>query len=285
MIFCGDSYERWDYRSLAQGIGGSEEAVIHLSRLLAKKGWLVDVYGTVEEESEDHGVRWKHWHTYDPIRNPGEIFIAWRLPEYVEQIPENSTTRCFLWCHDVQLPHWWSPERIARFEKIFMLSKDHRATLPQAPEEKIFYTGNGIIVDDFLPIYPRDPHKCVYMSSPDRGLEWLLDAWGKIREAVPTSSLVVAYGFTANYDALAKGDARKVSFRTKIMQLLQQPGIKYVGRISHEQIAHECLTGQLWTYPCTFREISCISAMKAMAGGLIPVVMNTAALQETVQHS
>ena len=284
VMFCGDARERWDGKSLEIGIGGSEEAVIHMSRLLAKKGYLVDVYGTPNEEMEEAGVRWKHWYTYDAKRHPGDIFIAWRLPEYIEHAPPSGKTRVFLWCHDVQLPHWWDEARMNRVEKIFMLSKDHRATLPQAPEEKIFYTANGIPVEQFIETFPRDPYKCLYMSSPDRGLEYLLHAWGKIREAVPKAELVVAYGFTQNYDDLAKGDARKTAFKTKIMEQLQQPGIKYVGRISHAEIAHHCLTGQIWPYPCIFREISCISGMKAQAGGLIPAIMNTAALKETVQH-
>ena len=43
-FYCGDSVEPWGPRSLWQGIGGSEEAVIHMYRQLRVLGWRVDVY-------------------------------------------------------------------------------------------------------------------------------------------------------------------------------------------------------------------------------------------------
>jgi glycosyltransferase involved in cell wall biosynthesis len=39
-----------------------------------------------------------------------------------------------------------------------------------------------------------------------------------------------------------------------------------------------------WLYPCTFDEISCITAMKAQAAGCWPIANDFAALAETVQH-
>jgi protein O-GlcNAc transferase len=38
----------------------------------------------------------------------------------------------------------------------------------------------------------------------------------------------------------------------------------------------------VWAYPSTFRETSCITAMKAQAGGAVPAVIPTGALRDTV---
>ena len=39
----------------------------------------------------------------------------------------------------------------------------------------------------------------------------------------------------------------------------------------------------VWAYPCSWRETSCISAMKAQAGGAVPAVIPNGALRETVR--
>lgn len=48
-------------------------------------------------------------------------------------------------------------------------------------------------------------------------------------------------------------------------------------------VAKEFLSAGVWCAPNWFPEISMITAMKAQAGGAIPVVTPTAALQETVR--
>lgn len=283
VIYCGKSYETWGPQSVHQGIGGSEEAVIYLAPLLAKQGWVVDVYGNPEEEVQANGVNWKHWHTYDREFDPPDIFIAWRNPEYIEYAPKRPA-KCFLWCHDVVLPNSWNDSFIERVDKVFVLSKYHRTFFDLIPEEKIFYTRNGIVLKDFVNDLPRVPGQCIYMSSPDRGLEILLRGWSQITEAVPHATLKVGYGFTKNYDEKNRGNYVMTQFKVDILNLCQQPGIEYLGRVSHAEVARLCLTSDLWTYPCTFSEISCISAMKAQAGGVVPVVSDFAALAETVQH-
>ena len=286
VIYCGPSYEKWDYRNAdKQGIGGSEEAVIHLSRALAAKGWVVDVYGNLEAESTVDGVRWRHWDTYDADQDPGDIFVAWRLPESLHAVQlTNTKTRLFLWCHDVQMKAWWTDQRIQRVEKVIVLSQAHRETCPWIPDEKIAFSRNGIIPERHAIDRPRDLMKCVYLSSPDRGLETILEEWPKIKQEVPQAKLDVYYGFTTNFDELNRGNAERRAYKAKMLKLMQQPGIRYLGRKPHTEIEQAVTSANLWLYPCRFLEISCISAMRAQAGGAIPVTIQTAALKETVQH-
>ena len=61
-------------------------------------------------------------------------------------------------------------------------------------------------------------------------------------------------------------------------------GLDKHGRVSQPEIEKWYKKCGLWTYPTHFGEISCISAMKAQAWGAIPVVINYAALETTVQH-
>jgi tetratricopeptide (TPR) repeat protein len=53
VILCGKGYEEWGPHTLDKGMGGSEEAVIYLSREMAKLGYEVTVYGEVEGPQVD----------------------------------------------------------------------------------------------------------------------------------------------------------------------------------------------------------------------------------------
>ena len=61
-------------------------------------------------------------------------------------------------------------------------------------------------------------------------------------------------------------------------------GVYHGGRLTHADIQKEYKKSGLCTYPTDVYEINCISAIKAQAFGAVPVVMNYAALKETVQH-
>jgi hypothetical protein len=51
VILCGKGYEEWGPHTLDKGMGGSEEAIIYLSREMGKRGWEVTVFGEVDQAS------------------------------------------------------------------------------------------------------------------------------------------------------------------------------------------------------------------------------------------
>ena len=73
-------WPNWGPRSVGSGLGGSEEAVVFLSREVAALGWAVEVYGVPPKEDQGldaFGVRWLPTEAYDTACPP-EVFIAWR---------------------------------------------------------------------------------------------------------------------------------------------------------------------------------------------------------------
>lgn len=283
VVFCGWTFESWSpVTAREKGIGGSEEAVIYLCRELVKLGWLVDVYCNCSEPGEYDGVR--YYNTWEYDKNvPAEIFIAWRNSEYVEEAPEKS--RVFLWLHDVQKMEYYTQSRIDRIEKIIVLSKWHRDTISDIPEDKFFYSSNGIVSKDFsvFDSVKRNPLKCIYASSPDRGLDTLLEIWPEIKKACKDAHLHVFYGFTETYDKLHANNERMMAFKEHVLKLLKQDGVYYHGKVTHSVLHEHFASAGLWLYPTCFTEISCITAMKAQAGGAIPICTTVAALDETVQ--
>lgn len=61
-------------------------------------------------------------------------------------------------------------------------------------------------------------------------------------------------------------------------------GVTDHGKVGQDVIVDQIKSAGVWAYPCFFPEISCITAMKAQAGGAVPVTSNYAALDETVQN-
>ena len=281
VIYCGSSHELWDPRFVKDGLGGSEEAVVNIAPLLAKQGWEVEVYNNCAQEGNYDGATWKPFWTYDQTQ-PCAIFIAWRDSRSALLAPQEA--KVMMWLHDKQKKDHWSPEMLDRVDKFFFLSEYHRKDLPEIPDEKIFITSNGIRTSQFIIPEPRDPLRCFYASSPDRGLDVLLEMWPKIMEKVPEAELHTYYGFTKTYDQLHAKNQGMKEFREQILKDLKKPGVTDHGRIGHEELSKEFLKSSFWLYPTYFTEISCITAMKAQAAGAIPITMTMAALDETVQH-
>jgi len=128
----------------------------------------------------------------------------------------------------------------------------------------------------------RNFKKIVHTSSPDRGLEHLLKMWPDIKKEVPEAELHIAYGFQL-FDKMASGNPGAQMWKEKMLEMMKYEGIKDYGRLSQSEVAELMKTCGIWAYPTHFGEINCISAIKAQAYGCEPVVVNYAALKETVQ--
>lgn len=279
-LYCGPGFEKWSPKSVDQGVGGSESAVIYLGKELAKLGYKLTVYGDPgEDEGEYDGVTYLPFYKFNH-NDSFNIFISWRQPG-IADLPLK-TKQFHVWNHDIQNPANYTPERVKRIDKVFFLSKWHRDNVKELPESQIFYTANGLPDIKVKPT-KRDPHKIIYSSSYDRGLEHLLEMWPKIRQAIPDATLEIFYGWSM-FDFMAANNPPRQMWKKQMDEKMNQPGITHHGRVSHKELAEWYAKSGIWAYPTHFGEISCITAMMAQTYGAIPVVVNYAALRETVKH-
>jgi hypothetical protein len=95
-IFCGDTIEPWNPAIAArQGIGGSETAVIEVSKRLAANGHHVVVYCNCGEAGLYDGVEY----TNDLSKvTECDVMIAWRNAAFLEGMPARVK---LAWAHDV----------------------------------------------------------------------------------------------------------------------------------------------------------------------------------------
>lgn len=142
VIFCGGGFELWSPKSVAKGVGGSEEAVINMGRELTKLGWKVTVYGDPgEDEGEYDGVMYKPHYSIN-WNDEFNILVGWRQIA-VFDLPIKAK-KTYLWNHDIQNPLTYTPERLAKIDKVMFLSKWHRDNVPALPEDKVMYSANGV---------------------------------------------------------------------------------------------------------------------------------------------
>jgi glycosyltransferase involved in cell wall biosynthesis len=275
----------WDPDRVASGIAGSEEAVIYMSQQLAKLGYQVTVYCPCPNNSRhsraDANPRFVDFAADDD--RAFDIAIAWRAP-WAGDILRPRGRKLYLWPHDTlgKFEHiHFTDEQIKQFDDVLWLSKWQREQY--ANERPAFgkFTkcfGNGINPEQFRPIQPRaNPYACIYASSYDRGLEVLLDNWPYIKKRFPQATLDIYYGWPS---VPIENEAK---MRQQLLGLASM-GVQEHGRVGHEELTRAFERASLWTYPSTFQETFCITALRAQLAGCVPVVVKQAALHETVRH-
>lgn len=281
VIHCGASWEDWAAPSVIRGIGGSEEAVIYISKELVKLGWKVTVFNQCGDlEGDYEGVTYKSFFEFNP-RDEHNIIISWRANMFVNDV---KAKKKIVWLHDVPINQLGEGEEDT-FDKILVLSEFHKSLLPKnIPEEKIVVSSNGINTQDFMTNgVARNPKRMIYTSSYDRGIVHLLKMWSDIKKEVPDAELHLFYGWET-YDRMVYKGVRDIEFKRSMVSAMNQEGIFEHGRVGHKKLIKEFQKSGLYVYPSHFQEISCISAMKAQGCGCVPVVTDYAALNETVKQ-
>jgi glycosyltransferase involved in cell wall biosynthesis/2-polyprenyl-3-methyl-5-hydroxy-6-metoxy-1,4-benzoquinol methylase len=280
-IWCGSSWEDWTPPNVLNGIGGSEEAVIYLSKELVKLGWEVTVFNQCGENAGTYdGVVYRNYYEFNPL-DTFHIVIGWRT-----DIFKLTNVRCrkkIVWLHDIPNKKDYLTAK-THLDKVVVLSQFHKSLLPkELPDRCIYVSSNGINLEDFKPtLLTRNPHRMIFTSSYDRGIEHLLVMWKDIKEAIPDAELHLFYGWDT-YDKMMKAGRRPVKYRQIMTALMKQDGVFEHGRIGHKQLIKEFYKSGVWVYPSHFEEISCISGIKAQACGCVPVCTDYAALEETVR--
>ncbi|KAK7242259.1 protein N-acetylglucosaminyltransferase [Aureococcus anophagefferens] len=296
-IYC-DEYGQtwwpdWGPSSLETGgLGGSEEAVVFVARELAKRGHAVEVYNECADHDlgdDAHGVAWLRHATYDASRPP-DVFVAWRYHVSTAVADPATHGKVYAWLQDARggagqardipkgsslgrVPGYgsWTAPFVDGLAGIFTLSKFHTATLPPAARPKAYETPNGID-PSFLVDGDNAATVFAYGSAPNRGLYEVLKGWPAVRGRVPNATLVVYYGFSP---AFVTWGARHIpafdAWRAEVERLLRQPGVDYRGMVGHDELARGYARAGFVLYPTTYPETGCVSLMKAMALGAIPI--------------
>lgn len=274
----------WDPVVFAEkGCGGSETAVIEMAKRLAAKGHRVRVYGNPKKPGLYDGVEYR---AFTLATGPKcDVVIAWRSSPLLETWRGKANV---VWVHDVAV-HGGHHETLSlKADKVLALSEWHKDALVaqyKLHRDHVEVTRNGIDVSRFddasTSDWPRDPHRAIYSSSPDRGLAVLLDVWPEIRKRVPDAKLDVFYGFEL-WKVVAPDEQHRYLIDLLERRMKTLPGVTFHGKVDQKTLADAMQSSGVWAYPTWWTETSCITAMEAQAAGLRIVTTSRAALKETV---
>lgn len=249
----------WADPSYDQGIGGSEECLILLSRLFASMGHRVRVFNYCGPlAGVYHGVEWidfdKDFKDYN-----SDLLVCWRLKQCLNGI---KAKRIWYWAHDIAIcDHCPRYDEIDNVEIVVCHNEFHRSLFindNRIPPEKCWVGGVGVDVSLFKNVnVTRIPGRVITVYDPSRGLHVLRDLWPKVREKVPYATLA-SFWWREEAFPYYKGDPSL--------------GIMDMRRLKPDEVAVEMLRSSVFAYPSfNFVETGSLSTMKAQCGGAIPV--------------
>lgn len=300
VIYCGNTVHQWNPELFkTKGFGGSEEAVIHMARELAKLGWNVTVYNNcghkpITEEFGMNGyadskvfrdgdtlVKQNTRVTYRPFwefnyRDKQDVVILWRWAKPLDA--EINAPKIFLDLHDVIPEGELTEGRLKKVTKIFVKSQFHRSLFPNTPDNKFAVIPNG------LEIYPdpkikKDPYLVINTSSPDRSMDVLPKLFTEVKKRVPQAKLQWAYGWDGFVNTY-QNDSKKMAWMEQTKREIKEAGIEDLGRITQEEVGKLYQKASIFAYPTEFAEIDCISVKKAQAADCLAITTDFGALGE-----
>jgi glycosyltransferase involved in cell wall biosynthesis len=267
--FCGGTSIDWDPRS--NSLGGSEQAIVHLSKEWVKMGKKVCVYGKVPEITFE-GITFVDWKKF-PFHQKHRIVILWRM----------SGVNCGL-IFPIKADKLWVDFHDNNFEfrinyleyshkidKIFFKSEYHLEYYQNHFKTKVKeyeIIPNGLRISDFVdPGVSREPFRFCYCSCYTRGLVDILQhLWPIIYQNEPRAEFHVYYGM----------DSLDPNLKNQIQYLLGQPGVIDHGRQSVQMINIEKWKSTFQLYITdTNQEIDCISIRETLLTGCIPLISNS----------
>ena len=292
VISCGNTTHKWHPELLSTKgkgfVGGSEEAVINLSRELAKLGWNVTVYNNcgnkpirdVVSYHAHNGVVGHNVVTYRPfwqrnLRDKQDVVILWRYAKPLDT-PINAP-KIFVDLHDALSADEFTPARLQRLTKVLVKSQFHRSLFPNIPDNKIAIIPNGIDLSllESTPPIKKDPYLIINTSTANRSMDVLPKLFKEVRKRVPQARLQWAYGW----------DFWKITGYNDWMEQTQkemaEAGIETLGRLTQAEVGRLYQRASILAYPTEFAEIDCISVKKAQAAGCLPIVTDFGALAES----
>lgn len=298
-----------------RGLGGSESAVISISRELAKLGFSVKVFNDCASDDTQPGVYnnveyipladiEKHNDGFDifigsrsvvsfaPNDLKGRFKWAEKLPN-LELISQNSKHKV-LWMHDTFCDGDDLIEDLVlqgRINEIFTLSDWHTTYVTNCNHGKrrnfevlkrhVFQTRNGInLYNDWVDVKQKDPDLFVYNASVTKGMIPLVEKiWPQVKQQLPNAKLTVIGGYY-RFRSDHGPDEQELKFR-ELEKLSSELDITFTGIIKQNEIADILAQSSFMIYPAAFPETFGISSLESLAYNTPLITCTFGALEET----
>jgi glycosyltransferase involved in cell wall biosynthesis len=264
-------------------LGGSEEAVMYLSRALAREGRNVRIFTPLplhrRPGPDQYGVDWQDIKSFDPQDECG-ILVVWRACGIILDLMQAAAKQggpfpgiigSFLWLHDGLIGI--DPKAAEAVTNVVdgtvVLSEFHGRQIAAQGLGNLIGLSNGITREDFegdIGKWEKDPMSVVYSSCPSRGLRKLLAIWPEVKRRVPAAKLDIYYDWSMIQAAQPEWYEGLLEDMAKVKDL----DVKHHGGVDHATLHAALKRANVWAYSHfdnTTVETFCISAVKATAAG------------------
>lgn len=278
--FAGDELEK-------RAVGGSETALINVAKILTKD-FNVHVFCNCLREGIYDNVRYHNLDQRIILRDmKPDYFIVSRSTQHLKDDPKivYNAKKVILWCHDLPFDINFSffNEYWKFIDKIITVSNWHKneikSMFKDIPDDLFFPSTNGLDITRFNKEIKKVKGKCIYSSTPFRGLKNLLEMWPEIKKKVPFATLHVFSSMKLYGDGY---DNDKYKDLYELCTKLD--GVYYYGSIKQDELARHFMESELLLYPSIFPETCGITAIEAMAAECVPITSDLAALPETINE-
>lgn len=299
-----------------RGLGGSESAVILMSKNLQKIGFDVTVFNScIDREALPgtyNGVKFRDLTELDNNNDCSfDIVISSRTvipflpqsewnqfqqynPQRFDKIRQQTRLK-IVWMHDTFLlgDHLLEPLLVHNYiDEIFTLSDFHTSyitTCVHGPKRnfevlknKIFHTRNGItkyLKEVNVP--NKDPFLYVYNASVTKGMIPLVERmWPIIKNNIPQAKLKVVGGYY-RFRENAAPDEQEKKWRELANDIkYNNLDVEFTGIIKQNEIAELLSKASFFLLPGAFPETFGISTLEAIAYNCVPITTRFGALEE-----
>jgi FkbM family methyltransferase len=312
MAYDGDTLNR-------KGMGGSESAVILVSRELAKIGFNVTVFNACNEDDNKpgvyDGVTYRALHEIGQDNDNFDIVISSRVvtpfitPQWYgypqttnrkfhyqqfASMQKNAKLKVF-WMHDTfcwgddileelvvngQIDEIWT---LSDFHSFYVMNAAHpRLRNYEVLRDHMWTTRNGIVkYFDTVDLDAKDPNMFIFNANMSKGLEPLLNGiWPQVSAQIPDARLTVIGGHYKLGAAFAHADEES-EFMKIVGPHLDNPTITFTGIINQKDVADYCAKASYFIYPASLPETYGISTMEALYAQTPLLTCRFGALEES----
>ena len=297
-----------------RGLGGSESAVIYMSRNLVKLGFQVTVFCECGHEDTHVGVHdgvvYKHVSElahdsmqYDVIVSSRsvECFVpehddrGWcKHPWSMYKNLQQSKAHKVLWLHDTFCHGDHVVESLTvqnLIHELFVLSDWHMAYVLNCDhgnrrnyevlKRKTWVTRNGVNIHiPYVDVATKDPWQFVYNASVSKGMQPLLELiWPRIHAQHPQAKLKVIGGYY-KFRSDQEPDQQEQTWHRLRAAHDHKQNVEFTGIITQQQIAQILAESSVMLYPNAFPETFGISALESLCYNTPLITNRFGALEE-----
>lgn len=286
-----------------RGLGGSESAVILISKELAKIGFDVTVYNNCIDSQAEPGIynnvryidhsQFDNNVEYDVVISSRSVFPFFNENQYSDLC--SRAKHRVVWMHDTFCEGDQHIEdminqgvidelfTLSDFHSTYVLNCDHGGKRNfEVLKHKVFQTRNGAVkhIDNVI-LKDKDPNSFVYNASVTKGLKPLLNyIWPEVKKNIPQAKLTVIGGYYRFREG-AEPDAQEKDLRKFQEEYSDSLDVTFTNVIPQKEIADILYNATFMIYPTDFPETFGISSLESLLYKTPIITSRFGALEET----